>query len=112
MSGRLAELAARRAELMAASEALRERCATLAQPLAGAAAALDGARGLVARLRRVPLRLIVGLARSGLGQALSTEDRRATVIAHVATGVAALVRRWRRRKHRRLELEAREETAT
>ena len=69
--------------------------------LAGPVRALDRASGLLARLRRVPLRLIVGLARQGLGEALSSKERRATVLAGVATGAAALVNRWRRRKQRR-----------
>jgi hypothetical protein len=48
----------------------------------------------------VPLRLIVGLARAGIGEALSTEQRRATLLAGLATGAAALAKRWRRRRAR------------
>ena len=52
------------------------------------------------RLRRLPLRFIVTAARAGLAESLSNETRRATLIAGAATGVMALIRRWRRRSHR------------
>ena len=94
-------LSARREQLLVRSAQLRGQCETHLHALAGPVRALDRASGLLARLRRVPLRLIVGLARQGLGEALSSKERRATVLAGVATGAAALVNRWRRRKQRR-----------
>lgn len=95
----ITELGARRERLLARSAELRELCATHARTLSGPMRALDRASSLLGRLRRVPLRLLVGLAREGLSGALSTRERRATLLAGVATGAAALVNRWRRRKH-------------
>ena len=95
---RIAQLSNRREALLAQSTLLRGQCETHLRALSGPVRALDGATSLLARLRRVPLRLLVGLAREGLGAALSTKQRRATVLAGVATTAAALVKRWRRRK--------------
>ena len=77
----------------------RER-ASRAPALAPAGRVIDGTQGLLARLRRVPLRLIVGLARAGLRESLSNDARRAALLAGASTGVVALIRRWSRRRNR------------
>ncbi len=91
---------ARRERLLAQSEELRGHCAGHLRALSGPMGALNRAAGLFGRLRRVPLGLLIGVTREGLGVALSTKERRASLLAGVATGAAAIVGRWRRRKRR------------
>lgn len=96
-SQRIGELRARRAALIEVSGALRTQARAEAEGLAPAVHGLGRVGGMLARLRRLPLRFIVTAARAGLRESLSNEARRATLIAGAATGIMALVRRWRRR---------------
>lgn len=96
-SRRIGELRARRAALIEVSGALRAQARAEIEGLAPAVHGLGRVGGVLARLRRLPVRFIVTAARAGLGDALSNEARRATLLAGAATGIMALVRRWRRR---------------
>ncbi len=97
---RIAELQARRTALIDDSGALRQEARAHVEALKPAVHRLERAGSVMARLRRLPLRFIVTAARAGLAESLSNETRRATLIAGAATGVMALIRRWRRRSHR------------
>lgn len=93
---RITELEVRRAALIDDSGTLREQARAHVEALKPVARRMEHAGGVLARLRRLPLKLIVTAARAGLAESVSNDTRRATLIAGAASGVMALVRRWRR----------------
>lgn len=100
---RLAELEQRRTALLKQSVELRDECRARFVALSPAGRALESAQGLLARLKRVPLKLLVTVARSGIRETLTNDARRATLIAGASTAAIALARRYRRWRRSRAD---------
>lgn len=98
MTSRLAELRRRREGLLAASSERREAFVQAVGPLAGPAHAIDRVWGVLRQLRLLPLGLLAAAVRAGAQEALGSRPQRARLYAGLATGAAALLRRWRARR--------------